>query len=171
MVHASAVAPVSFLKDALKSIFGLGGATSVSFLIVKLSGSYDHLAVIYVLAVELHSRLSVGNLAAITGVAGTNYYITYLCHAFNFTISGYPVTFISLLAVSIVTTTMTAQIKSRHTFPYSAKGRPGAFLTECPPDSARQQGNYPPQNRAEPGRAKIIILTEVGVGYRMCDEP
>lgn len=113
MVHASAVAPVSFLKDALKSIFGLGGATSVSFLIVKLSGSYDHLAVVYVLAVELHSRLSVGNLAAITGVAGTNYYITYLCHAFNFTISGYPVTFISLLAVSIVTTTMTAQIKKQ----------------------------------------------------------
>lgn len=120
MVHASAGSPVCFLKDALKSIFVLGVATSVSFLIVKLSGSYDHLAVIYVLAVVLVSRFTAGYLwgilAAIAGVVGTNYYFTYPYHAFNFTISGYPVTFISMLAVSLVTSAMTAQIKEQARF-------------------------------------------------------
>lgn len=120
MVHASAGSPVSFLKDALKSIFVLGVATSVSFLIVKLSGSYDHLAVIYVLAVVLVSRFTAGYLwgilAAIAGVVVTNYYFTYPYHAFNFTISGYPVTFISMLAVSLVTSAMTAQIKEQRSF-------------------------------------------------------
>ncbi|MBW7572846.1 sensor histidine kinase [Caproiciproducens faecalis] len=95
----------------------LGAATAASFLIVNLSGSYDHLAVIYVLAVALISRFSAGYLwgifAAIAGVIGTNYYFTYPYHAFNFTISGYPVTFISMLAVSIVISTMTAQIKEQ----------------------------------------------------------
>ncbi|TQI67557.1 DUF4118 domain-containing protein [Clostridium sp. KNHs216] len=117
MVRSSPVSSVSFLRDALKSIFVLGAATSVSFLIVKLSGSYDHLAVVYVLAVVLVSRFTAGYLwgilAAITGVIGTNYYFTYPYHAFNFTISGYPVTFISMLAVSIVTSAMTARIKEQ----------------------------------------------------------
>ncbi len=95
----------------------LSAATYVSFLIVKLSGSYDHLAVIYVLAVVLVSRVTAGYLwgilAAIAGVIGTNYYFTFPYHAFNFTISGYPITFISMLVVSIVTSALTAQTKEQ----------------------------------------------------------
>lgn len=72
------------------------------------------MAVVYVLAVVLVSRFNTdylwGILAAIAGVIGTNYYFTYPYHAFNFTISGYPVIFISMLAVSIVTSAISTAV-------------------------------------------------------------
>ncbi len=117
MVRKPAFSSVYTLWDALITILLLGAATLVSAVIVKLSGSYNNLAVIYVLAVALISKFTAGYLwgilAAISGVIGTNYFFTYPYHALNFTLAGYPISFISMLVVSIVISTLTAQVKEQ----------------------------------------------------------
>ena len=54
-----------------------------------------------------------GLLASVVGVIGVNYIFTYPYFAFNFTISGYPLTFLVMLAVSIVVSALTTQIKQQ----------------------------------------------------------
>ena len=70
---------------------------------------------IFVLAVLLISRLTTGYLfgllASLLGVVYVNYIFTYPYWAVNFTISGYPLTFLTFLMVSIITSTLTTQIK------------------------------------------------------------
>ncbi len=72
---------------------------------------------IFVLAVLLISHLTTGYLfgllAAVLGVVGVNYIFTFPYWAFNFTLTGYPLTFLTLLVVSIVTTTLTTKAKQR----------------------------------------------------------
>ena len=72
---------------------------------------------IFVLAVLLVSRLTTGYLygliASVTGVVCVNYVFTSPYWAFNFTISGYPLTFLTFLAVSVITSTLTTQIKQQ----------------------------------------------------------
>lgn len=72
---------------------------------------------IFVLAVLLVSRLTSGYLygliASVTGVICVNYVFTSPYWAFNFTLSGYPLTFLTFLAVSVITSTLTTQIKQQ----------------------------------------------------------
>lgn len=72
---------------------------------------------IFVLAVLLVSRLTTGYLygliASVTGVICVNYVFTSPYWAFNFTLSGYPLTFLTFLAVSVITSTLTTQIKQQ----------------------------------------------------------
>lgn len=46
-------------------------------------------------------------------VVGVNYVFTYPYFAIDFTITGYPVTFIAMLAVACSVSALTTQIKSR----------------------------------------------------------
>ncbi len=72
---------------------------------------------VFVLAVLLISRLTdgylFGLLAAVVGVVSVNYMFTYPFGAIDFTLSGYPLTFLTLLMVSIVTSALTTQIKQQ----------------------------------------------------------
>ena len=72
---------------------------------------------IFVLAVLLVSRLTDGYLfgliASVLGVIAVNYVFTLPYLAFNFTLSGYPITFLTFLMVSIVTSTLTTQSKEQ----------------------------------------------------------
>ena len=72
---------------------------------------------IFVLAVLLVSRLTTGYLygliASVMGVVCVNYVFTSPYWAFNFTLSGYPLTFLTFLAVSVITSTLTTQIKQQ----------------------------------------------------------
>lgn len=72
---------------------------------------------VYVLAVLLISRFTSGYLfgliAAVLGVIGVNYVFTYPYMAFNFTISGYPLTMFTFLVVSLVTSTLTTKTKEQ----------------------------------------------------------
>ena len=72
---------------------------------------------IFVLAVLLVSRLTTGYLygliASVMGVICVNYVFTSPYWAFNFTLSGYPLTFLTFLAVSLITSTLTTQIKQQ----------------------------------------------------------
>ena len=85
--------------------------------LLRKADSNDGAAVslVFVLAVLLISRLTSGYfyglLASLAGVIGVNYIFTYPYLAFNFTIAGYPITFLTLLVVSAITSALTTQIK------------------------------------------------------------
>ena len=86
--------------------------------ILSIADSIDGFAYpIFVLAVLLVSRLTTGYffgiLAALFSVIGINYIFTYPYWAFNFTLSGYPLTFLTMLCVSLITCTMTTKLKQQ----------------------------------------------------------
>ncbi len=70
---------------------------------------------IFVLAVLLVSRFTTGYLfglvAAVVGVVAINYIFTFPYWAINFTLSGYPLTFLTLLMVSVITSALTTKAK------------------------------------------------------------
>ena len=72
---------------------------------------------IFVLAVLLISRFTsgylFGSIAAVLGVVFVNYIFTSPYWALNFTLAGYPLTFLTFLMVSIITSTLTSQAKQQ----------------------------------------------------------
>ena len=95
----------------------LAAATALCFLFRLFDDSDVYVALIFELAVVLVSRFTSGYfyglLASVVGVIGVNYIFTYPYFALNFTISGYPLTFLVMLAVSIVVSALTTQIKQQ----------------------------------------------------------
>ena len=84
--------------DLWLSLGILLGAT-VTCIILRTADSHgEFVSMIFVMAVLLISRLTTGYLfgtaAALIGVIFVNYVFTYPYFAFNFTISGYPLTFL-----------------------------------------------------------------------------
>ena len=91
-------------------------------LVCALSGALlalDHtggfVSMIFVLVVVLVARLTdgyaYGAAASFVGVVCVNYIFTYPYWEFNFTISGYPLTFLTMLSVSLIVSALTSQIK------------------------------------------------------------
>lgn len=72
---------------------------------------------IFVLAVLLISRFTsgylFGSIAAVLGVIFVNYIFTSPYWVLNFTLAGYPLTFLTFLMVSIITSTLTSQAKQQ----------------------------------------------------------
>ena len=70
---------------------------------------------IFMLAVLFVSRITEGYvygvLASFVAVFGVNYIFTYPFLEFNFTITGYPLTFMTMLLVAILTSTTTTRLK------------------------------------------------------------
>ena len=104
-------------RDLLVSAIILSCAFGLCNLL-RLAGSSDGFASpIFVLAVLLVSRLTTGYLfgliASLLGVVCVNFVFTYPYWAVNFTLSGYPLTFLTFLVVSVMTGTLTAQAKQR----------------------------------------------------------
>ena len=107
------------VKDTLITI-GILGATSVAVYLLQQfvsSNSDSHVPLLFVLAVLFISRFTDGYIyglvASMVAVVGVNYVFTYPYFEFNFTITGYPLTFLSMLAVSISVGTLTTQIKQQ----------------------------------------------------------
>lgn len=99
---------------------GILGGTSVAVYLLQhfISSSSDsHVPLLFVLAVLFISRFTDGYIygivASMVAVVGVNYVFTYPYFEFNFTITGYPLTFLSMLAVSISVGTLTTQIKQQ----------------------------------------------------------
>lgn len=92
-------------------------AAALCVLLRLIDDSDVYVSMIFLLAVLIISRMTdgyfYGILASIVGVFGINYVFTYPYFAFNFSISGYPITFISMTAVSVITSAMTTQIKQQ----------------------------------------------------------
>ena len=93
-------------------------ATSVlSYLLHRVSNSDFHVPMLFVLAVLFISLLTdgyvYGIIASMAAVIGVNYIFTYPYFALNFTITGYPMTFLTMLAVSICVSALTTRIKKQ----------------------------------------------------------
>lgn len=70
---------------------------------------------VFVLTVLLTSRLTTGYfwglLSALLGVVAVNYFFTYPFWAFDLTITGYPLSFLTFLTVSVITSTLTTKTR------------------------------------------------------------
>ena len=88
-------------------------------------GGNTYVSMLFLLAVVLISRFTngyfYGIIGSFLGMFCVNYMFTYPFFAFNFTISGYPITFISMLVVSLITCTLTTQIKEQEKFRAAAE--------------------------------------------------
>lgn len=93
-------------------------AAALACMLLRMLDSSDvYVSMIFLLAVLVTARVTNGYFygiaASFAGVVFVNYVFTYPYFAFNFTISGYPLTFLSMLFVSLTTSAMTTQIKEQ----------------------------------------------------------
>lgn len=74
-----------------------------------------NIALIHILALVIIAKNTSGYFyglfSATIGVICVNYLFTYPYFALNFTLTGYPITFICMLAISLMTSTMTSNLK------------------------------------------------------------
>lgn len=101
--------------DTGKTIAILLAASLVCFLLKPIGQGDSYVPLIFVLAVLMVSRVTSGYLygliASVAAVIGVNFVFTYPYYAFNFTMTGYPITFICMFAVSAITCTLTTAVK------------------------------------------------------------
>ena len=102
-------------KDAVKTAAVLSVAALTCLLIKPIASGDSHVPLIFVLAVLIVSRATEGYvyglIAALISVIGVNYAFTYPYYNINFSITGYPLTFFCMFAVSVITCTLTARAR------------------------------------------------------------
>lgn len=109
---------MSVLRNSIKTFSLLVGATLLAYLYTKVTANHTNVAIIYILAIFLTARFTSGYfwgiLASIIGVVGVNYFFTYPFLQIDFTINGYPITFLGLLTIAFITSGMTAHVTERN---------------------------------------------------------
>ena len=104
-----------FWHDCIVMLGCIGGASALCALLRPISSTDSHVPLIFVLAVLLASRYTsgylIGLLTALLAVLGVNYAFTFPYLAFNFSMTGYPLTFICFFGVSVMTSTLTSRIR------------------------------------------------------------
>jgi len=106
------------LKNILISI-GILAITTVlcQLLSMLFDDNNPFAAIVYTLAIAVISRCTKGYIygviSSLIGVLCVNYFFTIPFYQFNFTIYGYPLTFIVMFAVSIIISALTTQIKNQ----------------------------------------------------------
>lgn len=104
-------------KNCIITLAILTTSSAFCFLIQRFTSSDTHVPLLFVLAVLMISRFTdgylYGILASVVAVIGVNYMFTYPYFEVNFSITGYPLTFLAMLAVSVIVSTLTTQIKQQ----------------------------------------------------------
>lgn len=104
-------------KDAAITLLLLALATALSFLYFSVSRNSANVALLYILALVLIARVTDGYFwgifASMIGVVCVNFLFTYPYWALNFTLAGYPVTFIGMLAISFITSAAATHMKQQ----------------------------------------------------------
>ena len=113
------------LRNWLILIASLGIACLVCAMLHKVADSDFYVSLIFVLAVTVISLLTdgyfYGIIASVLSVIGTNYAFTYPYMKLNFSIYDYPSTFITMLAVSLVISTLTTSVKESERIRHEAQ--------------------------------------------------
>lgn len=95
----------------------LAGVIVLCLVLQAVSDGNQHVPLLFVLAALLVSLTTEGYFyglfASVVGVIGVNYIFTYPYFSLNFKLAGYPLTFLIMLAVSMVTCTLTARLKQQ----------------------------------------------------------
>ncbi len=104
-------------KDTLITVGILVIATLCCSLVHRGEQADSHAPLIFVLAILLISRFTncyfYGILSSVIAVIEVNYIFTYPYFNLNFTLSGYPLTFVAMFSVSVVVSMLTTQIKQQ----------------------------------------------------------
>ena len=121
--------------DLAVTVLLLLAATVLSFCFFYFGNkNLANITVIYILALILIALNTSGYLygigASVFCVAAVNYFFFYPYNMIDFSIAGYPVTFIGMLAISIITSTTTTSLKQQR----QATGVSGILIvnTVCP---------------------------------------
>ena len=105
------------LRDILISVLLLLAAYLVSGFLILHTGGENNSSLVFVLAVVCISFFTSGYfygiVASIVGSFCINYFFMYPYSAFSLSISGYPVTMLSMAAISCLVSALTARIKQQ----------------------------------------------------------
>ncbi len=104
-------------KNCLITVGVLGVTALFALLLQQFVTTDTHVPLLFVLAVLFISRFTdgyvYGIVASMVAVVGVNYVFTYPYFAIDFTLTGYPLTFVVMLAVSISVSTLTTQTRQQ----------------------------------------------------------
>jgi len=104
-----------FLRDMTITLALLGAAALLCSMLNAVGDSDNAVPMVFVLAVLLTARFTdgyfYGMFASVASVFGVNFAFTYPYFAFNFSLTGYPLTFLSMFAVSMVVGMLTERVK------------------------------------------------------------
>lgn len=96
----------------------LSGATAISCLLFFVAGDTANVGIVYMMAVVFISRFSNGYvpgvIASFISVICVNLIFTYPFMHLNFTLEGYPITFIALMLISSLTSATTSHLKEQN---------------------------------------------------------
>lgn len=110
--------PTALVQNTILTILILLIATAVSFgLFCLVPENSANVALIYITAVVMIARFTTGYffgiLASLVCVVGINFLFTYPYFEVNFTLTGYPITFLFTLVISITVSTITTRLKEQ----------------------------------------------------------
>lgn len=99
----------------LFSLFCMGLATGIALLYYYIVPENSaNIALVYILALVIVSRYTrgywYGIFCCLFAVICINYFFTYPYFAINFTLTGYPITFIGMGAITLITSTLTSHL-------------------------------------------------------------
>lgn len=104
---------LTILLMTIATLFGL----AFHYLHMGINESNVNTTLMYILALIFIARWTngywYGIAAAAAAVMCVNYFFTYPFWAFNFTLDGYPVTFSMMLAISVITSATTTNLKNQ----------------------------------------------------------
>lgn len=108
----------STLKNIAITCSGLAAATVFALLFFFfVSENNGNITLIYILALVIIIRFTDGYLpglvSSVIAVICVNFLFTYPYFELNFTLSGYPITFLEMFGVTLVTSTMTTNMKQQ----------------------------------------------------------
>ena len=105
------------IKNTMVTLGILTAAALTAFLLQHFVSTDTHVPLLFVLAVLFISRFTDGYIygiaASSAAIICVNYVFTYPYFEINFTLTGYPLTFVAMLAVSLSVSTLTTQIKQQ----------------------------------------------------------
>ena len=105
------------LRDIITTAGVLAAATLICFFLQRFSSADTHVPLVFVLAVLIISRYThgyrYGFIASVLAVVGVNMVFTYPYFRLDFTLTGYPLTFVIMLAVSVIVCALTTRIKAQ----------------------------------------------------------
>ena len=106
------------LTDTVFTIIMMAAATLFSFVFFHFGNKNSaNITIIYTLALIIAALNTSGYLygviSAVFCVVAVNYFFSYPYFKFNFTLAGYPLTFIGMLAISLITSATTTTLKQQ----------------------------------------------------------
>ncbi len=104
-------------KDITITSYYMALATIFSYMFFLVSDNTTNVAIIFVMTTVLVARNTngyvYGILSSLVGVVCINFVYTYPYMELNFTLDGYPMTFLCMLIISCITSTLTSHLKEQ----------------------------------------------------------